>query len=464
MSHPLYAVAHRVQMPCLAWEETPFANIWQMSDEKSHESIVPGTIGTCIVGDILYEDMISELISHLRDGGTIICYQPTKKQIDKAATVSRLQYWEEEGFVIIRKLSGKKGIEKINPKKADPEKVQYVFRLGANGDQLMMTPIVQYLYEQGKHIVYITNNPTMWKGDPRITELWGIPRHLFKLGDHLESYLTYLKDTYGDKYLDFSQAVEITLLAGEDDTAFKLPQAMRIARGAKEYMKWHFEYKGLPIPEGPVFPSIHLSSEERKWAMREVMKLKAEGFDKVILWNIFGSSFHKMYPWMFDVWELIKMNKDRIAVMCIGDAIGGFAVGGSHSKFVRNYARDGKTGIRKSLALHSAVDAVVTPETWSLTASFSFDASVVAMLSHSLPSCFPFRSKDRPLFPSSKDCPCYPCFQMHFYRDSCPRGKIEQAAVLCMDQISPRLVYQAIKESLYGDNANDITGADQKVS
>jgi ADP-heptose:LPS heptosyltransferase len=450
-------------MPCLSWVKNPFDNAWNIRSDTDVSSVKPGTIGTCIIGPIHYSEMLADAALLLKVGGTMICETPEKKMIDKMKAVARVQIWQDGVFTIVRKLSGKNGLELQTPRKADPEKVQYVLRFGAFGDQLMMTPVIQDLYDKGKHIVYITNNAVFWKGDPRITELWEIPKHLMTVETYLEKYLPFIKEYCGDKLLNFTHVVENTLLVGEAQEDFKLPQLERFKRGCKPYFDHHFEYVGIPVPE-KIKHHIHLSESEKEWAKNEVDKVRRQtGKNSVVLWNIFGSSFHKMYPWMFDVWKLCIMNDDDIAFIAIGDSIGGFATGFEFNKTVKNYAT-ANMSIRKSLALHSAVDGVVTPETWSLTAVFAFDAPVVALMSHSHKSSFPFREKDRPLSAPSSKCPCHPCYQLHFSRSTCPAGKIEPAAVLCMDQIDPKVVYKALKEILYGDNADDIACSDQKVS
>lgn len=452
-------VAHWVRTPCISFVDTPFQHVWNIKDENEPKAFKEGTLGSVIVGPILYSDMLADNIKLLRNGGTLLCATPDKKQFERLKSVARIQMWEDNGITIIKKLTGKNGLDTSTPKTYDPEKeVVFILRSGANGDQLMMTPVVQNFYEQGKQIVYYTDNPLMWKGDPRLTELRHIPKELFSLEKFFEVLVPFLKEKHGDKLYNFVQSVEVTLLAGEKQKEFNLSKFDRIARGGKEYFKHHFDYVGLPVPANTM-PNIYISKKEREWAENEVQKVRLKtGRSKVVLWNIFGSSFHKMYPWMFDVWKLFE--DSDVAFITIGDSFGGFAVGQEFRKYVINYAGMG-IQLRHSLALHSVVDATVTPETWSLTAAFAFDAPVVALLSHSGSYSFPFREKDKPLM---ANVPCQPCYQMHFSRHTCPKGKIEPAAVLCMDQLDPKKIHQALKEIFDGNNADSVAGCDQKVS
>jgi len=60
-------------------------------------------------------------------------------------------------------------------------------------------------------------------------------------------------------------------------------------------------------------PSVWLSDAEKEWAKKEVEQVRKRlGKKFIVLWNIFGSCFHKMYPHMFDVFFLIKTNRDDI--------------------------------------------------------------------------------------------------------------------------------------------------------
>jgi hypothetical protein len=244
-----------------------------------------------------------------------------------------------------------------------------------------------------------------------------------------------------DKVLKLSGTVEGDLLRVEGFPNFNDPWEKRHIECNKNYIDHHFTRAGLDI-KGRL-PVIILTDAEREWAKKEVdhirKKLKRS---YIVLWNIFGSGWHKAYPWMFDVWMILKTNRDDVGILAVSDSHGGYVVGNEFNELVHNGC--GKYKIRQSLALHSAVDAVVTPETWSLSAGLGFPKPIIALLSHSSKEKFSFRDGDIPLAPKVKDCPCYPCHRLIYSREGCSRGLYNKDATLCMDQIPPADVYDAL--------------------
>jgi hypothetical protein len=252
-----------------------------------------------------------------------------------------------------------------------------------------------------------------------------------------------------DKVIQLNGVVEADLLRVEGDPRFYDPWEKRNIECNRNYIDNHFIRAGLDI-KGRL-PAVALTNAEIEFARNEVEQIRKKlGRQFIVLWNIFGSAWHKAYPWMFDVWQLIKMNKDNMGILAVSDDMGKYVVGKEFSDIVYNGCNRYK--FRQSLSLHSAVDAVVTPETWSLTAAQAFPAPLVALLSHSSPSNFPSRKQDTFLYPKKRNCDCYPCHQLHHARSDCPRGTFNKDATLCMDQIEPGDVYDCLIKALRSGN------------
>jgi len=350
----------------------------------------------------------------------------------------------EGPFTIVKRLSGPPGEYPAPvPKPVDGRKKVLLIRYGAIGDHLMVSPLIQHYHDEGWHITYNVseNGEKIYEGDPRIDDLMVQQMALIssKRTD-LDAYWKKLEKDY-DKVVSLIECVEGDLLRVEGSDQYGDSILKRQIECKGNYIDHHFERAGLDI-KGRL-PSIWLSDKEREWAKNEVaMVRKKLGKSFIVLWNIFGSSWHKAYPGMFDVWSLLKINRDDIGVLAVSDQMGKYVVGNNFNDVLYNGCDRYK--LRQSIALHSAVDAVVTPETWSMTAALGFDAPMIALLSHSARSNISARDKDIILAPSVKACSCYPCHQLHFSRIGCPRGVYFEDATLCADSIEPGTVYQSL--------------------
>jgi hypothetical protein len=404
--------------------------------------------------DEVTEQQLALVFPLLADGGVLITPSITPEAIKSLRKTYRYQRIIEGPFTIIKRLSGPPGeYPAPAPKAVGGRKKVLLIRYGAIGDHLMVSPLIQHYHDEGWHVTYNVseNGEKIYEGDPRIDDLMVQQMALIssKRTD-LDEYWKKLEKDY-DKVVSLIECVEGDLLRIEDTPQYRDSWMKRQAECSGNYIDHHFTRAGLDI-KGKL-PSIWLSDKEREWAKKEVdMVRKKLGKSFIVLWNVFGSSWHKTYPGMFDVWTLLKVNRDDIGVLAISDNLGKYVVGNDFNEVA--YNGGGRYKIRQSISLHSAVDAVVTPETWSLTAAMGFDAPMIALLSHSSKSNFTVRDKDIFLAPSIKDCSCYPCHQLHYSRIACPRGVYFSDATLCMDSIAPGDVYQALMKlrSRHGDH------------
>lgn len=401
----------------------------------------PGTIKTVCLPPFDKPTAIGLIWPILADGGKIVTSrlaEEVRKELRKTASFDVVS---EPPYTIVRKLSGPPGERQGKQKQSDNRKRVLISRYGAYGDHMMTSGLVQHFHDEGWNITYncTEKGQEIYKGDPRIDDLMVQESDIIPPNDELRKYWDELSGDY-DKFVNLSEIIEGKLLRMEGRPDFLDPWVKRAAECSGNYLDAHFERAGIDAKG--TLPNIYLSDAEKEWAKREVDHVRKKlGKSHIVLWNVFGSSYHKMYPWMFDVWYLIDHNRDDIGVLAVSDGLGKFVVGNDF-KCVFNAGERYK--IRQAMSLHSVVDSVVTPETWSLIAGLSFPAPVVALLSHSAKENYTWRDGDVPLRPKVADCPCYPCHQIHYSRTSCPRGIREAAATRCMDAIKPLDVYHSI--------------------
>lgn len=405
--------------------------------------------------DVIPDKYIVELFGYLADGGVLITPNIQPDAIRALRKVFRFQVIRDGPFTIIKRLCGPPGEQPAPVRKpVGGKKKILMIRYGGNGDHLMISPLIQYYHDEGWYITYNVTaaGETIYKDDPRIDDLLVQEDNIIPpLRKTFDKYFADLGKDH-DKTISLLECLEGDLLRVEGSTEFNDSWEKRHTDCAKNYLDHNFTRAGLDI-KGRL-PSIWLSDKEREWASSEVERVRRKlGKKFIVLWNIFGSCWHKAYPHMFDVFFLLKTNRDDIGVLAISDDLGKYVIGEDYNTVVYNGCA--KYKIRQSLALHSAVDAVVTPETWSLTAAQGFPAPLIALLSHSSRENFTIRDQDIYLTPALKDCPCAPCHQIHYSRISCPRGVYNKDATLCSDSLPPGNVYQALMKvrSRYGNHA-----------
>ena len=411
--------------------------------------------------DEVSEQQLALVFPLLADGGVLITPAITADAVKSLRKTYRYQRITEGSFTILKRLSGAPGeLPAPVPKPVDGRKKVLLIRYGAIGDHLMVTPLIQHYHDEGWHITYNVseNGEKIFQGDPRIDDLMVQQMSLIStVRTEMDEYWRKLEKDY-DKVVHLIECVEGDLLRVEGTPQYKDKWEKRAIECSGNYIDHHFDRAGLDI-KGRL-PSIWLSDSEREWARKEVeMVRKKLGKSFIVLWNIFGSSWHKAYPGMFEVWSLLKINRDDIGVIAVSDKMGKYVVGNDFNSILFNGCDRYK--IRQSIALHSAVDAVVTPETWSMTAALGFDAPMIALLSHSSPSNISARPQDILMEAPLSDVPCKSCHQLHYSRTSCRRGVYNSDATLCMDSIPPGDVYQSLMKirSAHGDHVTAVASA-----
>lgn len=132
----------------------------------------------------------------------------------------------------------------------------------------------------------------------------------------------------------------------------------------------------------------------------------------------------------------------------------------------------GKAGvwsIRESLIGAKYADLVMGPETMVTNASGCFETPKIVFLSHSTKNALTkYFINDYSLEPDSTTAPCWPCFQLHYTRESCPNAIVDDVktgeklfeAPICSVAIRPQVVLktmQTVYEKWKGSTAAKIS-------
>lgn len=413
------------------------------TEPKHLEWFADKSLGGVVTGKWENLQICHVVLSKLKDGGVIVADSIDDDVIERIKTLDyKVRVRRGNGYVMIQKLSGKKGVESVTDCHRLP-KTACIIRYGAIGDMVMLMPLIDKLKAEGYHVTLNTTRKgsEVFSGDPRVDRMMS-QEDGFIHGPDLVDYWRMWDDRF-DLIVNVSGRIETSLLPIDGEPAFEWDYAKRERSCNRPYFDEHLRVAGFEA-EKPQKGFIWLSDSERKWAEREAENIKRElRVEKLIAWHPLGSSQHKAYPWAFDIFTLMRATGDKsFGFVALGDKVSEHLVGMEFRDIVCN--KCGKYTIRQSMAIHSVVDAVLTPETWGLCASFAFDAPVVALLSHSSVEQWPFQSCDRPMAPDRMLCVCYPCHRIHKSRTTCPYGVHERSATLCMDSIPPDMVYNAL--------------------
>lgn len=318
-------------------------------------------------------------------------------------------------LLIVKKLPGSRGIQ---IPAVSTSKRACVARYGALGDAIVMTPLIRQLAEDGYDVTLnissycapvFENNP--YVSNLLIQERDLIPNHL------LGRYWGYWKGEY-DRYINLSESIEGDLLVVEGRPPFFSSKEWRHNRCNRNYYDYTLDRGGYPKILGTHGELFFTQAEERR--AQKFFRPLHEYFN--ILWALNGSSHHKVYPMMESVLrEWFRTHPDARCIT-VGDA------NAKHLEFghYQVIPRAGEWSIRESLIATKCADLVVGPETMITNAAGCFPTPKIVLLSHSTrENLTKHFLNDYSLEPDPATAPCWPCHQLHYTKESCPVGILE---------------------------------------
>lgn len=319
-----------------------------------------------------------------------------------------------------------------NPK---PAKTCAVVRYGAIGDALQTASVLPWLKSQGYHITLYTvpNGYEVLKHSPHIDRF--IVQNTDDVpNEWLGEFWEYISKRY-DKFINFSESVERTLLAMPGTTQHNWSHEMRHKYLNHNYLEFMHDIAGVPYEPKPGF---YATEEEAIWARHERSKFSGP----VILWCLGGSAVHKHWPWLD---AAIKAVTERgINVVLVGDEMCKALEEGFEDN-QRVFRRCWVWGIRQSMAFAQVSDLVIGSETGMLNSVAFNDVPKIVTLSHSsVENLTRDWMQCTSLVPVNA--PCYPCHRLHFGFKYCFGGYSEGQLVgaLCQGNIKLKQMLDAI--------------------
>ena len=350
---------------------------------------------------------------------------------DMVRNETRAETNEYSFFQVYKKLASDK--HRYSYREPKPAKTACVVRYGAFGDAIQTASVLPLLKAQGYHVTVYTTavGHEVLKSDPHIDKFVlqandQIPNK--DLGEFWDNLATKF-----DKFVNYSESVERSLLAMPGSTVHKWPKSQRHNFLNHNYVEFMHSIAELPYKPAPKF---YPTDDEKAWARKEKNKMGGQ----VILWSLAGSAVHKTWPHLDAAIARIMLRDKTTKVVLVGDELCQLLEAGWEAE-PRVICRSGKWSIRESLAFAQVADLVIGSETGVLNAVGMDPVPKIVTLSHSSVQNL---TRDwincTSLEPKTS---CYPCHQMHYNFDHCRRDDVTGVAQ-CQADITVDDMWSAI--------------------
>ena len=314
-----------------------------------------------------------------------------------------------------------------------------IFRSGAFGDMVILTPVLRYLHSNGNELVVVTGKRGMEvvKNNPHIYKLiqWKEETPVEQMDNNLKHISRQQKC---DKIHNFSESIEVSLSQHPRSPNYKLPKYERFARFNRNFYEHAFEHIGLDWHGIDLLPELFFTEQERKQAKE---RTKDGCFN--ILMGLSGSGNNKTWPWSQDFSYRLCDEFPNVHIITVGDEkcrlIEPERVGR-----ITNFC--GKITMREAMALTECVQLVIAPDTGIIHAAGCFDTPKVCLLGHNTKECITkYFKNDFSLEADPVLAPCAPCFYLIYnMKLQCPIA--EHTGSYCMENGLPLdRVYNHVK-------------------
>jgi ADP-heptose:LPS heptosyltransferase len=327
-----------------------------------------------------------------------------------------------------------------------PEKTACIVRHGGFGDQLQAAMLLPELKRLKYHITFLTTEKgrSVLEHDPHIDEWYMVDVDQVPNAE-LAAFWHVTAKKY-DKFINLNESVEGTFLAMPGRINHTWPQPLRHKMMNVNYGEFAADLAGIRfIPEGFFYPT----AEERAWANDYLNDIRAKVNGPIgtvtqpvyfLMYVLAGSSPHKWTPWQDNIVNAVLKFLPQSFVIFVGDAACKVLEMGweNHQRVI---CESGELTMRQTLALALQMNHILGPETGVMNAvAFQTDIAKTVLLSHSSEENLTKHWVNTRSIPGVA--PCYPCHQLHFTAQFCPRD--ENKAAICQAGVEPHAIYASI--------------------
>lgn len=310
-------------------------------------------------------------------------------------------------------------------------------RYGATGDLLAITPLLKQLKQDGYEVHLVcTPRIVAIENNPNIDFIYPQERGLIS-GLQLIDYHKTISKGY-DKVINLCGSIESALLFEYASKEYFWTKEERHRIANVNYYDRTMELGGYPDIKGTK-GELYLSDSEK--TLIKIWQKKHEGFFK-ILWQVRGSSEHKIYPYISDIADELVEKYADIRIFLVG-GIETQVLDWNHPNI---WSCIGKWYEREALIMTSAADLVISPESGILNAAGCFDTPKIGLLTHSSKeNLTKYFTND---YSIESEAECAPCHRLVHKTAECKVGG-EFGLPVCMERGLPAEKVMNQIEQLY---------------
>lgn len=309
-----------------------------------------------------------------------------------------------------------------------------IVRYGAFGDSIIISSIIKRLKEDGYYIILdtTTRGLQVFQEDPNIDEFIKHDEDM-SIHDTLDFWEQQKKDIPHDKYINFSESIEMNLALHHSDPLYWEPKYIRAAKCSKNYYEESVRWAGME--NVPINPVIYFTEEEHKASKEPLEEGKFN-----ILWGLSGSGYNKLFPWTEYVMRDVLKAYPNVHFITVGDEKCQ-QLEFEHPRVTR---LAGRIPMRLAMCMTGHVDLVVCPDTGLLHASGAYDTPKIGLLGHTnIENITKHFIND---YSIEADCTCAPCFRLIYDQEvQCPMNPLTHSTWCLSEGIKPITVFNKIK-------------------
>jgi len=315
-------------------------------------------------------------------------------------------------------------------------------RLGAFGDNIILTPVIRKLKLQGHSVVVLTSERGMqvFKNNPNIEKLIEQKTDEIKI-ENLESHFEWVKKKNKcDKHIDFSESIEVSLSQHPRGASYKLTKPERMALFNKNFYEHTMEWAGLEWTKEELKGELFFDVSEIESAKKHI---KPGCFNVLI--GLSGSGTNKCWPHIMDFCNETYKLHPNVHFITVGDVKCQLLEDSMDEGITK---LSGNISMRESMALTGLVDLVICPDTGIAHAAGTFDTPIIVLLGHNTIECITKHfTNDYSIEADQTLAPCSPClFLIYNMKLQCPLNPVTNSSICMADGIPIQKVYDRFKE------------------